>query len=123
MESRHYEPTYRMKPYEEQKFSPPTVTAICKDVMDKMLADKVWTDEEETVWAVQITEQIKNRVRDLRYPRYKIAVQVVLGQNKNQGAQLASRCLWDAETDNYASYTFKNDALWCTAIVFGAYTE
>lgn len=29
----------------------------------------------------------------------------------------------DTETDNYASYSFKNETLWCTAMVFGLYTE
>ncbi len=59
----------------------------------------------------------------LNYPRYKIVVQVVLGQNKQQGVRVATRCLWDTETDNYASYTFTNESLWCTAMVFGLYTE
>ena len=49
--------------------------------------------------------------------------QIVLGQNKQQGVRVASRCLWDTETDNFASYTFSSDAMWCTAMVFGCYTE
>ena len=59
----------------------------------------------------------------LSYPRYKIVVQVVLGQSKNQGVKIASRCLWDTETDNYASYTYTSESLWCTAMVFGLYVE
>jgi hypothetical protein len=45
---------------------------------------------------------------DVDLPRYKIIVQVVLGEMKNQGARVASRCLWDTDTDNYASVSFKN---------------
>ena len=50
---------------------------------------------------------------DLKFPRYKIVVQVVLGQVRQQGVKVASRCLWDADADNHASYTFENvrDAL------------
>ncbi len=44
----------------------------------------------------------------LNYPRYKVVVQVVLGQNKHQGVKIASRCLWDTETDNYASFSYTN---------------
>jgi len=33
-------------------------------------------------------------------------VQVVVGENKSQSARVASRCLWDTDTDNYASYSF-----------------
>lgn len=40
--------------------------------------------------------------------RYKIAVQVVVGENKGQGVRVTSKCLWDANIDNHASYTFMN---------------
>lgn len=57
------------------------------------------------------------------FTRYKIVVQVVLGENKGQGTRIASRCLWETDTDNSASYAYKSDALWCVAMVFGCYTE
>jgi len=41
-------------------------------------------------------------------PRYKIIVQGTLGQMKDQGVRVASRCLWDTSVDNYASTTFSN---------------
>ena len=41
-------------------------------------------------------------------PRYKYVVQVVLGQMKNQGVRVTSKCLWDANFDNHASYSFYN---------------
>lgn len=41
-------------------------------------------------------------------PRYKIVVQAALGEKRKQGARVASRCLWDINTDNYASYSFEN---------------
>lgn len=44
----------------------------------------------------------------LRIPRYKVVVQVTLGELKEQGIRVASRCLWDPSTDNYASAGFKN---------------
>ncbi|CAM9665951.1 unnamed protein product, partial [Laminaria digitata] len=55
--------------------------------------------------------------------RYKIVVQVTIGEMKDQGVRVASRCLWDTATDNYASVNFKNQSLWCSAMVFGVYTE
>jgi len=45
---------------------------------------------------------------ELNIPRYKIVVQVTIGEVKSQGVRVASRCLWDTESDNYASYSFKN---------------
>ena len=104
-----YEPTYRMKPYDEKKFSPSAVQRACEEVVTGALAGKAWNGEEEAVWAVDITEQIKAKVRAMGFDRYKIVCQIVLGQNKQQGARVASRCLWDTETDNFASYTFQSE--------------
>jgi tctex1 domain-containing protein 2 len=50
-------------------------------------------------------------------------VQVALGENRAQGVHVASRGLWDADTDAFASFAFKSDTLWCTALVFGLYVE
>ena len=75
------------------------------EVLDK----KVWRGEEETVWSVQISEQVKARIKqELNIPRYKIVVQVTIGEMRSQGIRVASKCLWDADSDNYASYSYQN---------------
>jgi hypothetical protein len=38
---------------------------------------------------------IKERVKNLGYERYKLVVQVTVGEKTGQGIRLASRCLWD----------------------------
>jgi hypothetical protein len=35
--------------------------------------------------------------------------------------RMGSRCLWDSDTDNYASDVYMNDSLFCCAAVFGLY--
>lgn len=50
-------------------------------------------------------------------------VQIALGEVRGQGVRVASRCLWDTDTDNHASYSFRNDSVWCTVMVFGLYAE
>lgn len=117
------EPTYRMRPYDEAKFSPSAVRKIADEVCKAVLDGKKWNGEEEPVWAVQITEQVKARVRALNFARYKLVVQTVLGQHKQQGVRVASRCLWDTEVDNFASASYQNESLWATVMVFGLYTE
>ena len=49
----------------------------------------------------------------LHIPRYKIVLQSIIGEVKGQGTYVASRCLWDSETDNYASYAFRNVSAAC----------
>jgi len=38
--------------------------------------------------------------------RYKLAVQVIVGENKGQGVRVTSKCLWDPTIDNSATYTY-----------------
>jgi hypothetical protein len=47
-------------------------------------------------------------VAGLGFKRYKYVVQVVLGEQHGAGIKIGSRCLWDADTDNYASDVFWN---------------
>ena len=66
----HYEPTYRMQPPSDQKFSPSAVKQIIEEVVIKVLADKAWSGEEEALWTVTIADEIKARVRGVHksYP-------------------------------------------------------
>ena len=59
----------------------------------------------------------------MNIPRYKIIVQVTIGQMKDQGVKITSRSLWDTSTDNYATVSFQNEHIWASAIVFGLYTD
>ena len=56
-----------------------------------------------------VCETIKKRVKEECYlPRHKLVCQVVLGEMKDQGVRVTSRCLWDPDSDNYASAYYKN---------------
>ncbi|EED87995.1 dynein light chain, partial [Thalassiosira pseudonana CCMP1335] len=74
-----------------------------------------------------LSKDISNKIKDnckttLALPRYKLIVQVSIGQMKDQGVRVTSRCLWETSTDNYAAATFQNQHIWASAIVFGLYT-
>jgi hypothetical protein len=49
--------------------------------------------------------------------RYKIVVQTTVGQMKDQGIRIASRCLWDPTTDNCVSCSFGNVSLFFSIFV------
>ena len=50
-------------------------------------------------------------------------VHVVCGERKGQAVHSCSRCLWDTASDGFASETFLNDSLFCSAQVFALYFE
>mmetsp|Transcript_18404 Transcript_18404/g.27813 ORF Transcript_18404/g.27813 Transcript_18404/m.27813 type:complete len:114 (-) Transcript_18404:180-521(-) len=113
-----------MKPAEEEMFYPSVVKRISKEVTEKHLAGKEYDEDATKEWVVAIADEIKNRCKEeLNMPRYKIIVQVTVGQVKDQGVRVCSRCLWDTSVDNYASTNFENESIWCSTMVFGLYTE
>ena len=57
----------------------------------------------------------------LQLERYKFVVQVVIGEQRGEGVNMACRCFWDADTDNFAQDSFVNDSLFCVAAVYGVY--
>jgi hypothetical protein len=70
-----------------------------------------------------IAEDLREKVKALGYERYKLVIQVTLGQKKGQAMRIVSRCLWDTNTDNFASEYYENDSLYCVCQVFGLYYE
>lgn len=40
--------------------------------------------------------------------RYKLAIKVLFGEIKGQGVRVTSKCLWDVNFDNYATYSYQN---------------
>eukprot|EP00953_Heterococcus_sp_UTEX-ZZ885_P031156 16381-Heterococcus_DN1.PRE.1 len=111
-------PTYVMKPNEKEVFYPNKVKAMAEQVRDdrrlhehqqfrgyvvkEELAGKKFDEQEAKEWSLNIADTIRERVRQLNIPRYKVIVQVTIGQMLDQGVRVASRCLWDTATDNYA---------------------
>ena len=71
-----------------------------------------------------IADKIKEKCKStMDLPRYKIIVQVTIGQMRDQGVRITSRSLWDTTTDNYATVSYQNQNIWASAIVFGLYTD
>ena len=80
-------------------------------------------DEFESL-SKNIADKIKEKIKStLNLPRYKLMTQVTIGQSKDQGVRITSRCLWDTTTDNYATASFQNQHIWASAIVFAFYTD
>jgi len=55
-----------------------------------------------------VRDELKCGVGAHEFDRYKILVQIVLGEMKGQGLRIMSKSLWDSRYDNYSTYTYKN---------------
>ncbi len=105
------------------RFYPSKVKCCIEEVVIRNVKDREYEHATAKSLVETIVEQIKISVKGLNIPSYKIVVQAVIGEIGGQGVRIASKCLWDDANDNFASFTYSNNSLFCTGIVFGAYYE
>lgn len=113
--------TYMIRPNFSKKFKPAVVKDIIHDILLSELSGKEYDAEEMPELTKKLSALIKDRVKSKGYDRYKIVVQVVIGEQRGEGVKVASRCFWDCDTDNYTQDVFMNDTLYCVAAVFGVF--
>ena len=117
------ENTYQLAPADDQKFSIAQVEMKITSILESYLDGEEYEERKCGLLARNISDVIKSRVKDMDMPRYKIVCLVTMGQIADECVQFVSRCVWSADTDNYASKTYRNNSLFCTVVVYGVYFE
>ena len=108
-------------PEYKNKFRPGPTKEIIRDVLQSKLDKATYSMETTQLLTKQVADDIKDRLKELTLPRYKIVVQVSIGEQKGQGVRMGTRCFWDGDTDSYASETYSNESLFCVATAYGVY--
>ena len=99
------------------------VQKLLSETIKERLHDTTYDPLKSAQIAKELADTIKERVKNLNFTRYKLVVQVTVGEKTGQAIRLASRCLWDTATDNFASDFYENSSVFCVAMVFGLYYE
>ncbi len=115
------ENTYQLTPI--KRFPQSLVKTIIKDVLDSYLAAETYDPELCKQISKTLSEVVKARVKDLDLPRYKLICIVHIGQLKDQGLRMGSRCLWDSSSDSFSNYEFRNQSLFAVGTVYAIYAE
>ncbi|KAJ7410158.1 Tctex1 domain-containing protein 4 [Pitangus sulphuratus] len=115
--------TYRMGPDEGCKFNAGQVQRVLEGALASALGTTVYSPQGSGPLAQSLVELLQSRAKEVVPPRYKLVCHVVLGQQGQQSLVVASRALWDPDTDSFASATFSNASLFAVATVHGAYFE
>ncbi|AIN99735.1 hypothetical protein LPMP_281020 [Leishmania panamensis] len=111
-------------PRSESKFSVPAVENIIKGVCEDMIGqERPYVYEEAQLLIKDLCAEIQQQTVRLGYDRYKLVTHATVTEAASQGMRVASRCLWDPETDNYASYTYSSQYIHVIVVVFGVYWE
>ncbi|XP_016088442.1 tctex1 domain-containing protein 2-like [Sinocyclocheilus grahami] len=113
--------TYLIRPNYKDKFKAEVAKECIGEVLREQLYAVQYDPEEAPALSRALADCIKNKLRDVGFDRYKLIVQVVIGEQRGEGVKMAARCLWDADTDSFAQDIFMNDSLFCVAAAFGVY--
>ncbi|XP_024096962.2 dynein light chain Tctex-type protein 2B isoform X1 [Pongo abelii] len=134
------ENTYILRPVFQQRFRPSVVKDCIHAVLKEELANAEYSPEEMPQLTKHLSENIKDKLKEMGFDRYKMVVQVVIGEQRGEGVlkdltlssavqeeywlltfSMASRCFWDADTDSYTHDVFMNDSLFCVVAAFGCF--
>uniref|UniRef100_A0A8C8RTS2 Tctex1 domain containing 2 n=1 Tax=Pelusios castaneus TaxID=367368 RepID=A0A8C8RTS2_9SAUR len=103
------------------EFRSSTVKECIHAILKENLANVQYDPEETPQLTRSLSETIKDRLKEEGFYRYKMVVQVVIGEQRGEGVNMAARCFWDSDTDNYAQDIFMNDSLFCVVAAFGCF--
>ena len=116
-----YENTYKLGP--DAQIQVHKVRDVMKDCLKEWLGDVQEYSPQVRSMTVGLTDEIKKRVKNLGYTRFKYVVTVTICQDAKQCMQMVSRCLWNKETDTFAEAVYKTANLSAIATLYAIYFE
>ena len=118
-----YENTYRIEP--DQVFPSQKVREITHDVLESHLKDLRYDAEDCPKLSRTLTDTIKQEIKGLGNPRYKIVVLVAIGQKMDSRPSIfvTSRCIWNDKFDNFVEVMYANKSLYAVGLVYWVYAD
>lgn len=117
------ENTYRLGPSPGDEFNREEVEKVLKELLNAFLDGEKYTYENCSQMSLNLTDVIRRRLKEMNFPRFRFVCQVIIGEDKHQGLECASRCIWDGQMDNYANVCYRKGNLFAVATVFAVYFE
>lgn len=115
------ENTYKLEP--DRTFPYCKVHEIISETLHRHLQGTEYSQRESPYKAKLISDDIKVKVKGLNVCRYRIVCIVHVGCDTGQEIRIASRALWNPQSDTYATSHFKSGKLFAVATVYGVYFE
>ncbi|XP_026741896.1 tctex1 domain-containing protein 1-B-like isoform X2 [Trichoplusia ni] len=118
---RTYQPTYRLNP--KKRFDAEKIEKVLKRVVDEELFEIEYSEKIVPDLCLNLSETIRNAVKEENYDRYRTIVSVTIGQRRQQGVHIFHTFLWDHERDAFASYNYENPHLFANVVVYAVYLD
>lgn len=116
-----YENSYQMAP--KKKFLPDKARKIIEETLEEKLSEVEYSPEICKDMVTELSELIKERIKAMKLPRYKIICIVQIGQKLKQGIRIGSRCIWNTKFDSFATAEFSNSSLFAVGTAYVVYLE
>ncbi|XP_061169088.1 dynein light chain Tctex-type 5-like [Saccostrea echinata] len=123
---KRYEPTYRMEPGPNRRFSPARSKVLIKAVLSTLLENYEYgfnSSPTPAEMAMKLPDLIIKQVKTLDLERYKLVCLVSMGSIGDSSVSICSRCLWDTNLDTSVTYTHTDKNYYCTVTLYGLYYE
>uniref|UniRef100_A0A4W5QAL3 Dynein light chain Tctex-type 2B n=1 Tax=Hucho hucho TaxID=62062 RepID=A0A4W5QAL3_9TELE len=111
--------TYLIRPSYHHKFKAAVVKECIRDILREQLSGVQYDPDEVGVLSRSLADCIKDKLKDVGFDRYKLVVQVVIGEQRGEGVKMAARCFWDSDTDSYAQDIFMNVSILSSSLLRG----
>uniref|UniRef100_A0A8C3F7B5 Uncharacterized protein n=1 Tax=Chrysemys picta bellii TaxID=8478 RepID=A0A8C3F7B5_CHRPI len=101
-------------------------SSLLREYLPTKLANVTYEPAKCASLTLALSEEIKHLVKQVTPPRYKLVVNVTIGnKSKDETVDIVvtSRCLWDPHSDNFTSSQYVNETLFCVVLVHAVYFE
>lgn len=69
------------------RFRPQEAQQIVHEVLVDFFSDKAYDGAQALAWTSAVCEAVKARLKELQLPRYKYAVQAMIGEQRGEGVK------------------------------------
>lgn len=106
-----------LKDFQDELESQEVIKHILKEELENSLTDCDYDSQRCVSQCANISQAVELRVKEIIPSETKVVAVVYIGEIRDQGLEITSQCLWDPETDNFVTASFRSKTLFavCTA--------
>lgn len=106
-----------------RKFNPSEVGREIDRILATTLLGVTYDPKRASVLSTGLSESIKEKVKTMKFPRYKFVSLVTISSKSSQSMIIGSQCVWNADMDSFANGHYSNGSLVAVATLFAVFKE
>lgn len=118
-----YENSYRLGPDQDHRLDITRLRRVATTTIESAIIGYNYEGTQGKQFSVALAELIRSQIKQLPFTRYKIVVQVVIGQKRGQDLRVTSRCMWDTQLDRHLTISKETKDAFVCVTMFLVYTE